>query len=377
VIRFQLSKVINFSKSIICIGALSLLTPTVFAQSGSDLPRSTVEAISINGAQRTQIESFIEAWTARAKGDNPADTRKALEALTKPLQERGVSVAFRQAYATAISPLMNSLDADDSIGSSLSSLRIAGDLGTPTAATRIKSGLDSDDLGVLIFATSRAGQLFSTTKRHGPAMTPNDAIGVINAIRTRGIDSAAEPELIRASIRALSIAASLPSSDMGDARSLAIVALSDIVGPRLRSLSISDDPSFELSLSIDASAASTASISDISSQTTPEAVKAAVGLGGDVISISLRRVLGKTIEPTSERDLTIRATRAGETLLYFALQKHAELSNAANGNIRQTNFADQLESGDDKAFRNAASLFLGPGSFVVTEFDFADERFLR
>ncbi|MDF1810158.1 MAG: hypothetical protein P1U42_10735 [Phycisphaerales bacterium] len=376
-IRFQLSKVINISKSILCIIALSLLTPSVIAQSGSDLPRSTVEAISINGAQRTQIESFIEAWTVRAEGDNAADTRKALEALTKPLQERGVSVAFRQAYATAITPLMNSLESSDSIGAHLSSLRIAGDLGTPTAATRIKAGLNSDDLGVLIFATSRAGQLFSTTKRHGPAMTPNDAIGVIDALKASATNSSAEPELLRASIRALSIAASLPSNDMGDARSHAIVALADIVGPRLRSLSVSDDPSFELGLSIDASAASTVSISDISSQTTPEAVKAAVGLGADVISISLRRVLGKTIEPTSERDLTVRATRAGETLLYFSLQKHAELSNVVNGNIRQTSFADQLESGDDKAFRNAASLHLGPGSFVVTEFDFADERFLR
>ena len=376
-IRLQLTKAILATKATLCIAAMCLLSPILLAQGVSDLPRSTVEAISINSGQRSQIDSFIGGWSERALSDQPSDNKKALEALTKPLQGRGVSVAFRQAYGSAITPLLDSLESKNSIGATLASLRIAGDLGTPDAASRIRSSLNSDDLGVQIFAISRAGQLFRTTKSHGPAMTPNDANGVIEAIRQKGVESSVQPELLRAAVRALSVAASLPSNDMGDARSHAIVALGDIVGPQLRSLNVADDPSFAQSIAIDAAGAATASIADISSQTTPEAIKSAVGLGGDIISITLRRVLGKTIEPVEQRDLTIRSTRAGETLLYFALQKHAELSNKPANNINQTNFADQLQDGDDKNFRNAASLLLGPGSYIVKEFGFADDRFLR
>ncbi len=376
-IRSNPSKVKSIAQTLVCAVSLLAFSPAALAQSGADLPMSTTESISISSSQRAQIDQFIEAWTGRALSDNAPDTKKAIETLTKPLTQRGVSVAFRQTYSQAITPLLNELDAKGTIGATLASLRIAGALATPAAAQRIKDAINHDDLGVELFAVSRAGQLFAATKAYGPALTPTDAQSLIHAISSRAQDPDIDHELLRACVRALSKGTELSSKDMGETRSHAIVALAQIVGAKLRATGVTDDPAFAQSLALGAASAITASISDISADTTPQAVKAAVGLGGDIISVALRRVVGGTIDPVSDRDLTVRSVQAGETLLYFALRKDADLDNKFGKPVRQTTFADQLRAGDDKAFRNQASLLLGPGSPIVKAFGFDNNRFLR
>lgn len=376
-IRSKTTSFKSLVKPIICASALFVLTPTANAQSGTPLPQSTVEAISINSSQRTQINEFVQGWTQRALSDKPQDNKNALESLTAPLNARGVSVAFRQAYVSAITPLMDELDAKGTVGASLSSLRLAGDLATPAAATRIRNAFSSDDLGVQLFAVSRAGKAFRTTKKLGPAMTPSDAASLVSALKDLATSDNINPELLRACVRALSAGTTLSSKDMGNTRSQAIIALADAVAPHLQMLDINSDPSFAQSLAIEAAGAATASISDFSSDTNSDAVRAAVGLGGDIISVSLRRVLGKTMEPVADRDVTIRSVQAGETLLFFALRKDAELDKKFRGSVTQTTFAQQLTDGDDKAFRNGASVLLAAGSPLVDGFKFQADRFLR
>ena len=376
-IRPNLAQINRFARTLISSCALISFSPIALAQSGADLPNSTVEAISINASQQSQINEFVTAWTERALGDNPQDNKRALEALTKPLSERGVSVAFRQNYGQALTPLINELAKQDSIGATLSALRLAGDLATPSAATRVKDAMMHKDLGVQLFAVSRAGVIFTKTKAHGPAMTPSDAKGLIAQLESVGAAQTTSPELLSACVRSLSRASALSSRDMSDARSDAIVSLANIVGSRLRGLNVKDDPQFVLELALTAATASTASISDIGSDTSAAAVKAAVGLGGDIISVTLRRVLANAIEPVAKRDLTTRSVQSGESLLFFALRKHAEQTGKSSSTVQQTSFANQLSTGDDKTFRNEASRLLGPGSFIVTEFKFQDERFLR
>ena len=371
-------KSVRHALPLVCVSLLMVIAPGANAQGGSDLPRSTVEAISISGSQRTQIEEFVQAWTGRALSDDAQSAKKAMEALTEPLSQRGVSVAFRQSYTQAVSSLMSEFDAMDSVGSTLASLRLAGDLATPSAASRIRSAINSsDDLGVQVFAVARAGQVFDVTIKHGPAMTAGDAKSLIDAIESIATNEGVHPELLRSCVRALSAATRLSSRDMGSTRSLAVVALANAVGPHLRSLGVNDDPSFAQGLALQAASAMTSSISDISSNTTPDAVKSAVGLGGDIISVALRRVLKNTIAPVDDRELTTRSVQAGETLLFFALRKDAELDNNYGQTVRQTAFAEQLVAGDDKGFRNAASLLLGARSAICSGFGFEDNRFVR
>lgn len=355
--------------------ALALSTAVATAQPGADLPRSTVETISVNPSQRTQIQQFVDNWAPRVTSENAQDTKRAIEALTQPLQSQGVSVAFRQAYTQSLKGLLDELGNTDSVAAKLSELRIAGDLATPSAVARILKHMNDSDIGVRLFAISRAGQIFETTRVHGPAMTGNDATSLIAAIASAKDDT--HPEVIRASARALAAGTTLGTKDLGDARSRAIIALSDLVGTRLQALNANDDPAFAQSLALDAASATTRSISDISSTITPEAAKAAVRLGGDIISVPLRRQLARTLEARSERDLTVRSVQAGETLLYFARRKAADLAGRSNSDIVTTQFSKQLETGEDREFRNDAAALLGPGSPVVSQFDFASDHFLR
>ncbi|MFG0244829.1 MAG: hypothetical protein ACF8MF_02100 [Phycisphaerales bacterium JB052] len=347
------------------------------AQPGTALPRSTVETISVNPSQRAQIQEFVNNWTARVTSDDAQDTKRGIEALTAPLQGRGVSVAFRQAYSQVLDTLLSELESSATIADKLSILRISGDLATPAAVNHIRDLMNDDDAGVRLFAISRAGQVFETTRVHGPAMTGTDANTLIEAITDVANKHAAQHELIKACARALASGTTLGSRDLGDARSHAIIALSDLVGSRLQALNANDDPSFAQSLAIDAASATTRSISDITASVNEEAARAAVRLGGDIISVPLRRYLAKTLESKDDRELTVRSVQAGETLLYFARRKAAELEGKAINDIAATSFSTQLETGEDRDFRNDAAALLGPGSTIVRGFGFDDDRFLR
>ncbi len=376
-IRINISTLKSATSACLIGSALFLSTSSALAQSSADLPRSTVEAISISGSQRSQIDQFIESWTDRALSDKAQDTKRALEALTKPLQGRGVSVAFRQSYTHALAPLLNSYDSKGTVGAEISALRIAGELATPTGVSRVLRAMSNEDLGVQIFAVSRAGRIFSSTINQGPAITKDDANLLIESINTLSSDLSIDTNLLNTCIRSLSIASKLPSSSMGDARSNAIIALANAAGPRLRRLDVTDNPSDVQHLALLAAGAAISSIADISSDVNAQATKEAVGLGGDMISIALRQVLGGTIDPVSDRALTVQCVQAGESLLYFALRKAAEIRGSGMSSIQETNFAEQLAAGDDKAFRNASSSLLGPGSDICTRFGFNNERFLR
>ena len=70
--------------------ALALGTTLASAQNASSLPRSTVETISVQSGQRTEIENFVNNWSPRLTSDNAQDVKRAIEALTEPLHDRGV-----------------------------------------------------------------------------------------------------------------------------------------------------------------------------------------------------------------------------------------------------------------------------------------------
>ena len=355
---------------------LALGTTLATAQPGTSLPRSTVETISVNSGQSTQIQQFVDSWAPRLQDGDAQNARRAIEALSDPLHGRGVSIAFRQAYSQTLMPLIDKLIDSGSVQGKLSALRLSGDLGTPAGVQRVRNLLSDDDAGVRLFAIRSAGRVLRTTSTHGPAMSESDARSLIDAVAAaaKGND---EHEQVRACARALAEGASLGTRDLGSARSHAIVALSQLVGDRLAALGPNDDPSFTQSLALDAASATTQSISDITATINEEAARAAVRLGGDIIAVPLRRVIAKTIEPQGDRDLTVRSVQAAETLLYFARRKAAELKGQSVGSITTTSFSTQIQSGEDRDFRNAAAALLGPGGPIVSGFGLKDDRFLH
>ncbi|MHA7812197.1 MAG: hypothetical protein ACX94C_02220 [Phycisphaerales bacterium] len=347
------------------------------AQPVSDLPRSTIETISVNSGQRSQIQQFVQNWSQRLQSDSASDNQRALEALTEPLHNRGVSIAFRQAYAQMLIPVADELIGADTVKGKLNALRLLGDLATPSAAQRIRTLLDDQDAGVRLFAVASTGRVFLSTSVHGPAMAESDTIAMIDAIAEIAESNMDDEEFTRACARALAQGTSIGTRDLPNTRSRAIIALSDLVSTHIESLDEDENADFALSLALDAASSTTQSISDISSTVNADAARAAVRLGAEIVSLPLRRVIAKTIEPQGERERMARSVQAGETLLYFARRKAAEIAGRGVNGIETTSFSTQLESGDDRDFRNEAATLVGPGGPIVSQFNFDDDEFLN
>ena len=355
--------------------ALALGTTLAGAQTASSLPRSTVETISVNSGQRAEIESYVNNWSQRVNSDDAQDVKRAMEALTEPLHERGVTIAFRQAYAQLVMPIIDDMADSGSVQGQMNALRLAGDLATPRAALKIRSMFNNDDAGVQLFAISNAGRVLQSIGVHGPSMSIADANALINEINEAAADNMDNIELTRTCARALTEGTRISSRDLADVRNNAIVALSDLVGSHLRSVVGSDDPSFAQSLALDAASALTQAMSDISAQINADAARASVRLGGDIIAVPLRQVIANSIPDTDDRDSTIKSVQSGETLLYFARRKAVELDGKSSVGINTTDFSTMLSEGEDRDFRNEAASLLSPGG-ALKDFGFADDQFL-
>lgn len=359
---------------IIAIGAVNLMLVAPAIGQTTSLPLSTIEGATLGGSQMSQISSFVDHWSTRAMDGDTQSAARAQGKLLEPLINSRVSISFRQAYSDALASHLDALNADGSVGSTLSMLRIAGELGTSRSTGLILSGLDSDDAGVRIFAAGRAGRTFRTTAANGPAMSANDLTSLVTKLGEVS-SSTNDTSLLSACIQALGQGCSLPSDDFLAPRAACMEQMCTAASNYL-TLDGTDLES-RARIAMLATGSATNSLLQVGESSTNDAIKAAVALGADMISISLSDVVNGTMPALGSRDLQTKLVSSGESLLYFALRKHAELNGRPAGNVEQTTLAALLESGEDREFRNKAALLLGAGSPIITAFDFADDRFVN
>ncbi|MBO6514624.1 MAG: hypothetical protein JJ974_11725 [Phycisphaerales bacterium] len=352
-------------------GALTLIASPAAAQTTS-LSVSIVEAASVGGSQRDQIQSFADHWSGRALQSDSQQASRAQAKLLEPLINPRVSIAFRQAYDESLGAYFDQLSSNGDIGSTLSALRISGELGTEDSVARIIAGLEHRDPGVQIFAAGRAGRVFRTTAANGPALSIVDLDKLIAALKKAA--SGGDQALVGACIQSLGQGGSLPSDEFLAQRARSLSVMCDAASEQVVSDS---DLETRARMAMQASSFATNSLLQVGEDSNTEAVRSAVALGANMIAISLSDVINSTMPAVGERDLQVTLVRSGESLLYFALREHAELNRRPIGNVEQTAFADLLEEGEDRSFRNQAALLLGPGSPIVTEFDFEDDQFVN
>jgi hypothetical protein len=362
-------------RSLTCsIIAIALFGMTSSAMAQATLPLSTVEAASISSSQQSQISSYASQWVERA---SEADLQAASRAQTKiiePLINSRVSISFRRAYSDALGSYFDALESNGDISSTFAALRIAGELGTSRGTRIILAGLNSDDAGTRIFAAGRAGRTFRTTATNGPALSASDLTSLIQKLDTLA-KSSDDQSLVSACIQALGYGCSLPSKDFLQARASCISAMCDASAMQLTGSD--SDLESRVRIAMLGSGAATNSLLQVGEDSTKDGIKSAVALGADMISVVLSQVISNSIPDVDNRDLQVALVRSGESLLYFALREYAELNRKPVGNVQQTQFAQLLEQGKDRDFRNQAALLLGPGSPIVTEFGFADDRFVN
>ncbi|MCA9303081.1 MAG: hypothetical protein KC996_03060 [Phycisphaerales bacterium] len=360
----------NALRPLILALAFLLSAPGAFAQLTASLPGSIVQSGSISGAARQQIQEYVDALSGPLNSDDVRDASRAREQLVRPLEDRDVSVAFRQAYSQSLATMLSAQSDSDDIQQQLLALRLAGELATSDALRVIRKHLSSGDNGVRLFAIGRVQRVFEMTAAHGPAISSTEAAELIRLVSEKGKKSA-DPIELDGIVRALAAGSALPGADMSRPRNQSIGAIEAVVSPILRGLKPSDDTESGYRLGLRAASAITASINDLNSTPDAASLKASIGLAGDILSVPLRQILAGQRLEGSERELTVRTVQSAEALLYFARRKQP-----GGGQVSQTGFAQMIQKKEDRDYRNAVSLLFDANSKLVSENGFAADRFV-
>lgn len=357
--------------AMIVLGACAPLSLAQLA----NVPPSTIESRAINTSQRSQIDAFVRTLMDDVGGDDPIDRLDALNALVRPLESDYVSPDFRRVYTEALAPVFATLDAEDDANAALASLRLSGELGTPEAVNRIADAFTHSDAGVRVFAAGRAGRVLASVSRSGPAVDESRLRALVDLLGDTATTTG-DAELKGACVRALGAGAALPSRDFRSLRGRCIGLMCSVSAHALRD---SSDSTLHdtAATALQSAATATAALSKVGEDATTDATKGAVELSAQMIAKVLKRVVSGAIPPAGSRLLDTTLLQTGESLLYFAQREHAEITGGSAARVQQTALAATLESGEDRDFRNAAALLIGPGSPVVTTFGFADDEFVN
>ena len=360
----------NALRTLIPAAALLLSVPSATAQVSSSLPGSIVQSGTVSGAARQQITDFVESVTGSLDSDDIRNAARAREQLLRPLQDRDVSVAFRQAYGEALGSMLDSYSESEDVQQRLLALRVGGELATSDSVRIIRKHLTSSDAGIRLFSIGRVQRVFEMTSAHGPAISSSEATGLVRLIAKQA-ESTADPIELDGIVRALAAGASLPGSDLSGARNASVQSMESVVSPILRGLEPNGDTQTAYRLALRAASAMTGSIIDVNASTDAAALKASIGLAGDMLSVPLRQIFAGYELEGAERELAIRSVQSAEALLYFARKKQP-----GGSQVAQTGFADLLEQGENRDFRNSVSLLLDANSKLVGDNGFEANRFV-
>lgn len=362
----------RLSAACLLAGVLALPATTALAQTRATLPGSVIEAASIGGAERSQIDAFVAALAPAATGNDAEAATRARKELVAPLTGTRPSVAFRQAFSQSASSMLTSMIASDDPGARLGGLRLAGHLGTGDTVAMVRGALQDSDAGVRLFAAVQAGRVFEVTNTAGPALTESQATQLIDALKASATAESG-PKYIQTVIRALGSAAQLRLRDLPNTRSHALDALAKVATDRARAIQPADLLAHQETLLL-ATSIATRSVSEAGTTVSDAAAKSAAELGGQILAITLARQTQNLMGSDPEGD--IRLLNAGESLIYFARRRQVENARGNPGSVPQTKLAELFRA-QDRGFRNELVRLIGPGSDFLRQFGLPNDRFVK
>lgn len=362
----------RISAAALLAAAMAFGTPQAGAQVRTELPTSVIEAGTIGGGERSQIDQYIAQLSEQLMSTDAEAASRARASLAAPLAGRQPSVAFRQAYAQAVTPSMTTLLASEDAGARIAGLRVAGGLATGETAALIGSNLSNSDMGVRLFAAAQARRVFEVTSNAGAAVTESQANGLVDALK-ESVKAESDPLFVQAVIRALGTGAQIRTRELNATRARSLIALSQVGAERARGMNPSN-PDADAETALVAMDLATRAVSEVGVTVTDDAAKAAAELGGEVLAVVLKRQNQNLIGDKPTED--IRLLRSGEALIYFARRVKVENAVGNPNSVPQTNLAGMLES-KDRGFRNALVALIGPSSEFLRQFGLPDNRFVK
>jgi len=341
-----------------------------------DLPPTMHTKTVMAAADRTQIETFAQAHADAlgGAGANADVVKRSRNDLTRPVQNANVTLAFRQAYAEAVTPIAADLTSSDDPVRRLAGIRIAGVLGTDDAARIALEALEHDDPGTQYFAISALADALATLASGSPSLSTQVSQDIIAALRGVIVNSD-DPVFADAAIRALINAVYISQPNQLGTRHAALTALANATGDRLRATRAADPDANQLMISaLRACGAIRTAISNPQITPSRASAVAAIRLGADAFGFVYSRVRSGQVDLSADQDsrsLEISLVSIAEQTLYRGRIAAGEASPPP------TETYTQLELGDSRQFNFRTSELIGPESTIVSSYNFDRDRFIR
>ncbi len=163
----------------------ALLVTPAWAQISS-LPQTLVRKTGVlTAAETTQVNDFVTPLLTDLSTSDAVIRSRARAALIEPLKTAGVSVAFQQAYSTALSGSLGPMVESEHVAVRIAALETAGWLGTVDGWQLILPHLDDDQPGIRLAACVAARTILSAAHSRSPAINAASTGSVVDAISHR------------------------------------------------------------------------------------------------------------------------------------------------------------------------------------------------
>lgn len=384
--------------------AMLTLAPSALGQIVRMNPE-TPNSVTLSPAQEDEIEGFLDEHADVALGEDPAAAARAIDDLIDPLLGEGVSVAFRQAYASRIIDRLRDAIADDRVmlendqGSRsinhrpYHALRLAGELATDTTLDLIVEELRSEDNGRRYFAIHSIETVLFRMRTSAPAITarnlfnPRQGTEGTGLIPDMGTMLVEEKSSMHASAiaRALAEAAELPGDVAPGVSQVAKRLIAHGAASRIRATA-GQKPAREDALSWLTAGQRVIRVIAQPGSADGATSLAAIRLGGQLIASVYDDVEAGRAPSAGSRKIDelgkihAQMLSTAESLLLFGEQNAATASGRRqNADLVATagRLKEAYLSGNDSEFRRAALGLISPnGMLTAPPFGFDDDEFI-
>ncbi len=167
---------------------VALCVAPAVAQIGS-LPQELIRKTGqLSAAEIEQVNTFVAPLLTDLGQSDALARSRSRASLTEPLKTAGVSVAFQQAYSTAVSPVLGPLVVSDDAAIRIAAIDVAGALGTVEGWQLVSPHMADDQPGVRMATAVACRSLLEAAAKRSPAINSSATASIIDALGQRLAD---------------------------------------------------------------------------------------------------------------------------------------------------------------------------------------------
>lgn len=353
------------------------LTPSAALAQSDEIGADVRRTPQLTQDQAQIVTKFVKDHSTNLGSDNPQLVKRDRIALLAPLSDPQASPAFRLRFSEALAPLLGDLATSVSEIVVINSLVIAGDLATAQGVEVLIEGLASQKPSVRYQAAFGFRRTFeSLASMTTPTMRPDQAESGIRAV-TEQIEKETDSLVIDGLVFAAAEASRAPGL-----RSAALTHLGNALSIKIKSHGgkLAPEALAQSYLRAGAAVRDALTASD-SGQISPESMKAATEMAGQIIAYCVQAVEAKALPSGDKgsaeaaiREMHAQLATTAENVLLLAVTHQGGAAPAAR------KIGDKLKAGTtaaDASFSEDARSLVGKDGLLSKDpFKFAPDAFL-